>query len=129
MAKLNIASGSSNTNEGSQERITLIVDGSRFSIETCKLLLNKLVETTTNRLNFILALLIQHPNSLLGRMFSSGIEWQVPNERGEFEVADGLSSTVFRAILDFYRCGHIKCPSGVSVQELREACDYLMVLI
>lgn len=23
---------------------------------------------------------------MLGRMFSSGIEWQVPNERGEFEV-------------------------------------------
>lgn len=60
-------------------------------------------------------------------MFSSGIEWQIPNDRGEYEVADGLSSTVFRAILDYYKCGYIKCPSGVSVQELREACDYLMV--
>ncbi|KAL7019568.1 hypothetical protein ACKWTF_011161 [Chironomus riparius] len=105
LAKLNIAGNSQDGNN--QERITLLVDDTRFIIDP--------------------GLLIQHPNSLLGRMFSSGIEWQVPNDRGEYEVADGLSSTVFRAILDYYKCGYIKCPSGVSVQELREACDYLMV--
>lgn len=38
-------------------------------------------------------------------MFSSGIEWQVPNERGEYNVADGISSCVFRAILEYYKSG------------------------
>jgi BTB/POZ domain-containing protein 10 len=56
----------------------------------------------------ISALLTQYPNTLLGRMFSSGIEWQVPNERGEYNVADGISACVFRAILDYYKTGLIK---------------------
>lgn len=60
-------------------------------------------------------------------MFSSGIEFVHPNERGEFVVADGLSATVFRAILEYYRGGLIRCPPAVSVQELREACDYLLI--
>lgn len=50
-----------------------------------------------------------------------------PNERGEYIVADGLSATVFRAILEYYRSGIIRCPPTVSVQELREACDYLLI--
>lgn len=35
------------------------------------------------------------------RMFGSGREnnFTRPNEKGEFEVADGISSTIFRAIL------------------------------
>ncbi|KAG5677384.1 hypothetical protein PVAND_007147 [Polypedilum vanderplanki] len=109
-AKMNLTGHSSSMAQGeggTQERITLLVDNTRFLIDP--------------------ALLVQYPNTLLGRMFSSGIEWQIPNDRGEYEVAEGLSSTVFRAILDYYKCGYIKCPSGVSVQELREACDYLMV--
>lgn len=64
---------------------------------------------------------------MLGRMFSTGIDFVHPNERGEFEVAEGISATVFRAILDYYKTGIIKCPPTVSVQELREACDYLLV--
>lgn len=36
MAKLNIAGGSNAHDNSSQDRITLIVDGTRFSIETCK---------------------------------------------------------------------------------------------
>jgi len=109
LAKMNLGpSGSSNSQDGGGgERISLVVDNTRFLIDP--------------------ALLTQHPNSLLGRMFGSGIEWQVPNDRGEYEVADGISATVFRAILEYYKSGLIKCPSGVSVQELREACDYLMI--
>lgn len=102
--KLNIAGGSTGESE---HKITLIVDETRFLID--------------------IALLTQFPNTLLGRMFSSQIEWQVPNDRGEFSVAEGISSHVFRAILDYYKTGLIKCPSGVSVQELREACDYLLI--
>lgn len=46
---------------------------------------------------------------------------------GEFEVADGVSASVFNAILEFYQYGVIHCPPHVSVIELREACDYFMV--
>jgi BTB/POZ domain-containing protein 10 len=60
-------------------------------------------------------------------MFSSGMEFVHPNERGEYVVAEGLSATVFRAILEYYRGGVIRCPPTVSVQELREACDYLLI--
>ncbi|KAF9805570.1 hypothetical protein SFRURICE_020955 [Spodoptera frugiperda] len=55
------------------------------------------------------------------------LEFTHPNERGEYEVAEGISATVFRAILEYYRLGSIRCPPTVSVQELREACDYLLV--
>lgn len=61
------------------------------------------------------------------RMFSSGLEFVHPNERQEYEVAEGISAMVFRAILEYYKGNIIKCPPTVSVQELREACDYLLV--
>ncbi|KAK7865509.1 hypothetical protein R5R35_003210 [Gryllus longicercus] len=91
----------------SDERITLVVDNTRFILDP--------------------ALFTAHPNTMLGRMFSSGIEFAHPNERGEYEVADGISATVFRSILEYYKGGLIRCPPTVSVQELREACDYLLV--
>lgn len=91
----------------SDERITLVVDNTRFILDP--------------------ALFTAHPNTMLGRMFSSGIDFMHPNERGEYEVADGISATVFRSILEYYKGGLIRCPPTVSVQELREACDYLLV--
>lgn len=90
-----------------QDRITLVVDDTRFVVDPAQF--------------------TAHPNTMLGRMFSSGIEFTHPNERGEYEVAEGISATVFRAILEYYRGGTIRCPPTVSVQELREACDYLLV--
>ncbi|XP_055701550.1 BTB/POZ domain-containing protein 10 isoform X7 [Phlebotomus papatasi] len=90
-----------------EERITLVVDNSRFVIDP--------------------TLFTAHPNTMLGRMFSSGIEFTHPNERMEYEVAEGISASVFRIILDYYKHGVIRCPPTVSVQELREACDYLLV--
>lgn len=60
-------------------------------------------------------------------MFSSGMEFTHTNERGEYEVAEGISNSVFRVILDYYKHGVIRCPPTVSVQELREACDYLLI--
>ncbi|CAH2269152.1 BTB/POZ domain-containing protein 10 [Pararge aegeria] len=89
------------------DRITLVVDNTRFVFDPAQF--------------------TAHPNTMLGRMFSSGIEFTHPNERGEYEVAEGISATVFRAILEYYRGGTIRCPPTVSVQELREACDYLLV--
>ncbi|XP_035455721.1 BTB/POZ domain-containing protein 10 [Spodoptera frugiperda] len=90
-----------------EDRITLVVDNTRFVVDPAQF--------------------TAHPNTMLGRMFSSGLEFTHPNERGEYEVAEGISATVFRAILEYYRLGSIRCPPTVSVQELREACDYLLV--
>jgi hypothetical protein len=37
---------------------------------------------------------------MLGRMFSTSWETSlVPNERGEYEIANGISATIFRALL------------------------------
>lgn len=90
-----------------EDRATLVVDNTRFVIDP--------------------SIFTAHPNTMLGRMFSSSLEFTHTNERGEYEVADGISASVFRAILEFYKGGLIKCPPSVSVQELREACDYLLV--
>lgn len=91
------------------ERVTLIVDNTRFIVDP--------------------AIFTAQPNTMLGRMFGSGREYNFtrPNEKGEFEVAEGISSTVFRAILDYYKTGIIRCPDGISIPELREACDYLCI--
>ncbi|XP_025162836.1 BTB/POZ domain-containing protein 10 isoform X5 [Harpegnathos saltator] len=102
-----ISGGGASNPSTSDERITLIVDNTRFVIDP--------------------ALFTAHPNTMLGRMFSSGVEYAQPNERGEYEVADGISAMVFRAILEYYKGNVIRCPPTVSVQELREACDYLLV--
>ncbi|XP_059157449.1 BTB/POZ domain-containing protein KCTD20-like isoform X2 [Physella acuta] len=91
------------------ERLTLVVDETRFVVDP--------------------ELFRQRPETMLGRMFTSSLEnnFTRPNERGEFEVADGISASVFRAILDYYKTGVVRCPPSVPVHELREACDYLLV--
>jgi len=91
------------------ERLTLVVDDTRFVVDP--------------------ELFRQKPETMLGRMFTSSLEnnFTRPNDRGEFEVADGISAVVFRAILEYYSRGVVRCPPSVPVHELREACDYLMV--
>lgn len=91
------------------ERLTLVVEETRFVVDP--------------------ELFRQRPETMLGRMFTSSLEnnFTRPNERGEFEVADGISATVFRSILDYYKTGVVRCPPSVPVHELREACDYLLV--
>ncbi|XP_077448204.1 BTB/POZ domain-containing protein 10 isoform X2 [Stigmatopora argus] len=98
-----------NRNLRASERVTLIVDNTRFVVDP--------------------SIFTAQPNTMLGRMFGSGREHNFtrPNEKGEFEVAEGISSTVFRAILDYYKSGLIRCPDGISIPELREACDYLCI--
>ncbi|XP_076012237.1 BTB/POZ domain-containing protein 10 isoform X2 [Genypterus blacodes] len=96
-------------NVRTSERVTLIVDNTRFVVDP--------------------SIFTAQPNTMLGRMFGSGREHNFtrPNEKGEYEVAEGISSTVFRAILDYYKSGIIRCPDGISIPELREACDYLCI--
>lgn len=90
-------------------RIILVVDNRRFVVDP--------------------AIFSAHPNTMLGRMFGSTSTPLLtrPNERGEYEVAEGISADLFKAILDFYRDGIIRCPNHVSVCELRDACDYLLI--
>ncbi|UJR09019.1 hypothetical protein I4U23_013268 [Adineta vaga] len=90
------------------DRVTLVVDETRFVIDP--------------------QLFRAHPNTMLGRMFSSSWETSlVANERGEYEIANGISATIFRALLDFYSVGTIRCPPSISIQDLREACDYFLI--
>ncbi|XP_050423723.1 BTB/POZ domain-containing protein 10 isoform X2 [Adelges cooleyi] len=89
-----------------EERVTLIVDNTRFIVDP--------------------SIFIAHSNTMLGRMFSSN-EYTNKNERGEYVVAEGVSANVFRCILEYYKGNVMRCPSSISVQELREACDYLLV--
>jgi len=89
-----------------EEKITLVVDGTRFVVTP--------------------SLFTSKPDTMLGRMFSSGFDFH-PNSRGEYEVAEGTSAAVFNAILEYYRTGIIHCPSHVSIPECREACDYFLL--
>ncbi|KAI1893154.1 hypothetical protein AGOR_G00140990 [Albula goreensis] len=91
------------------ERVTLVVDGSHFVVDP--------------------AAFTAHPDTMLGRMFGPARQHNFtrPNEKGEYELADGISAGIFRVVLDYYRTGLLRCPDGLSVAELREACDYLCI--
>jgi hypothetical protein len=97
---------SQSNNNTSNHSITLVVDDTRFIVDP--------------------ELFKQHSNTMLGRMFCSALE-NKPNERGEYAVAYGISANIFKSVLDFYKHGIIKCPPSVSIQELKEACDYLLI--
>ncbi|VDP78494.1 unnamed protein product [Echinostoma caproni] len=88
-----------------------------------------------------------HPDTMLGRMISShflessrlaesasipGPSTQLPESRPhppDILVAQNsnISAHLFRAVLDYYLLGHISCPPGVPVQELKETCDYFLI--
>lgn len=101
-------SGASQPNSAN-ERLVLVVENTKFIVDS--------------------SLLLSKPNTMLGRMFGSSRENMLvhTNDKGEYDLLDGISAACFRAILDYYRCGVITCPPTVSVPELREACDYLLV--
>ncbi|KAJ8265878.1 hypothetical protein COCON_G00149770 [Conger conger] len=94
---------------GVHERVTLLVDGTHFVVDP--------------------AAFTAHPDTMLGRMFGPARQHNFtrPNGKGEYELAEGISAGIFRVILDFYRTGVLRCPDGISVAELREACDYLCI--
>jgi len=92
---------------GEAEKFTLVVDETRFFVER--------------------SLLTAHPNTMLGRMFGANLEYTHKTEKGEYLVAQGVSAHIFKHILDYYKTGCINCPPSVSIPELREACDYLLI--
>eukprot|EP00051_Salpingoeca_urceolata_P006371 m.84288 g.84288 ORF g.84288 m.84288 type:complete len:460 (+) comp14796_c0_seq2:129-1508(+) len=71
----------------------------------------------------------KHPNSMLGRMFGSSFDLQLtrPNDKGDYVISHDISSSVFQAILDFYKHDKIRCPPNASVRELHEACSFFLV--
>jgi len=97
----------------STKKLTLVVDKTRF-------ICNALIFN-------------QHPNTLLGKMFSPHLLNRQacvsvqPNDNGEYVLSESVSANVFKALLDYYTTGSIRCPLGVSVSELRESCDYFMI--
>lgn len=83
-------------------------------------------------------------------MFNSSLTNHIPlkpNDDGEYEVAKGLSSAIFRAVLvrhchphtcitvvlwlscdqEYYKTGVLTCPSSESIQDVKDACDYLLI--
>ncbi|XP_046881136.1 BTB/POZ domain-containing protein KCTD20-like [Hypomesus transpacificus] len=64
---------------------------------------------------------------MLGRMFGPAWHHNFTRPKGEYEIVEGIGANIFRVVLDYYRGGVLHCPDGVSVSELREACDYLCI--
>jgi len=102
--------------------VSLVVGGRRFVCEA--------------------AAFAKHPDTFLGRMFGdtssssstsssagpSSLE-AVPDEKGDYIIDyDGnFTAPCFKAIIDFYKRGQIRCPANVSITELKEACDFFLV--
>ncbi|XP_066559419.1 BTB/POZ domain-containing protein KCTD20 isoform X2 [Amia ocellicauda] len=101
--------GALGTAMAASERVTLVVDNTCFVVDP--------------------GVFTAHPDTMLGRMFGPARQnnFTRPNEKGEYEIAEGISATIFRVVLDYYRTGVLRCPDGVSVAELRDACDYLCI--
>jgi len=95
------------TNVSLPDRVTLVVDGTRFVADP--------------------HLFLRLPDTMLGRMFSAHSDYMRANEKGEYEVAKGLSSAVFKIIMEYYKKGSMTCTPNVTIPELREACDYLLI--
>uniref|UniRef100_A0A183CTX4 BTB_3 domain-containing protein n=1 Tax=Globodera pallida TaxID=36090 RepID=A0A183CTX4_GLOPA len=51
---------------------------------------------------------------------SSPIDLVRPNERNEYDVAEGISAACFRVVMDFYHRGIMHVPQSICVAELRE---------
>lgn len=105
-AALNNSCRAIEINSSGSNTITLVVDETNFVVDP--------------------EIFKQYPNTMLGRMFSTKLE-NKRNENGEYSVAYGISSTIFKAILDYYKHGLIRCPQNCSIQELKDACDYLLI--
>lgn len=91
--------------------IVVVVDDTRFKVD------HQIFETK--------------PDTMLSKMFSPSMMQEngmtKPNEHGEFEIPVDVSADNFKALLEYYTKGVVTCPPGVTVKELRSACDYFLI--
>ncbi len=89
--------------------VSLVVGGRRFIVE--------------------IAALRKYPDTMLGRMFGSSFETQLSkaSASGDYVLSQNTSPATFKAILDFYKLGYMRCPPNVAVAELRAACEYFLI--
>ncbi|CAL4196197.1 unnamed protein product, partial [Meganyctiphanes norvegica] len=66
-------------------------------------------------------------NDTVRMLLLVGSSFWHPNARRAYDVLTSKTGFIFRAILDYYKTGIVRCPPSVSVLELREACDYLLI--
>eukprot|EP00911_Craspedida_sp_UC1_P002492 UC1_evm1s1851 len=86
--------------------ISLVVGGRRFIVQA--------------------SIFHKYPDTMLGRMFGSGLARC--NENGDYLIEQPVSAAAFSAILDYYRRGGtMQCPPNVSAEELSAACSYFLI--
>uniref|UniRef100_H2Z482 BTB domain-containing protein n=1 Tax=Ciona savignyi TaxID=51511 RepID=H2Z482_CIOSA len=72
-----------------------------------------------------------YPDTMLAKMFSSCMiddrGWTKANADGEYEIRELVSAYIFKALLEYYTDGVVNCPPGVSVRDLRTACEYFLI--
>ncbi|CAK5053232.1 unnamed protein product [Meloidogyne enterolobii] len=116
---------------GESDYVVLVVENSRFIVNPARL-----IAKSDTMLGRMFAMRARNAGaSNVSVMSNNGCHDVVngildlvrPNDQNEYDVAEGISAPCFRVIMDYYHRGIMNCPPNVSVSELREACDYLMV--
>lgn len=76
-----------------------------------------------------LQIFIVYLDIMLGRMFGLGREYNFIwfNEKGEYEIVEGISVIVFCIVLDYYKIGIINCFDGIFILDFRDICDYFCI--
>ncbi|CAD5122068.1 DgyrCDS10519 [Dimorphilus gyrociliatus] len=71
----------------------------------------------------------KYPDTMLAKMFGVSYSQNLtrPNERGEFNIDYDISPMACRAVLSFYKTGCVYIPPGVSVHEVRDVADFLLI--
>uniref|UniRef100_A0A672LNQ7 BTB domain containing 10 n=1 Tax=Sinocyclocheilus grahami TaxID=75366 RepID=A0A672LNQ7_SINGR len=93
------------------EKVTLIVDNTRFVVDP--------------------SIFTAQPNTMLGRLGAdqSSVKEFCRHLKCRCSICNGIFCVVcpFCNWQDYYKSGIIRCPDGIFIPELREACDYLCI--
>ncbi|KAF7635059.1 BTB_3 domain-containing protein [Meloidogyne graminicola] len=110
--------------------VVLVVENSRFIVNPARLIAKS--DTMLGRMFALRARNAATDSAIVSKINNDNannviLDLVRPNEQNEYDVAEGISASCFRVIMDYYHRGVMNCPPLVAVSELREACDYLMV--
>ncbi|XP_055339718.1 BTB/POZ domain-containing protein 10-like [Paramacrobiotus metropolitanus] len=94
---------------GNANTVTFVVNGTHFTI---------------NR-----DCVAAHPETMLGKMVACSPTHDIvkQNDRGDFVLNMDFSADFFRVALDYYKLGYIKHPADISLADLRDLCDFLLI--